>query len=221
MQLRRSDCETEGVGSLEWGSGVRRGLRLGSAFVCRCPGGAVWGVRVQSAVGAALRRWSGSNGRSRGDEWMGRIGLWGSGMEGACLGVSVGRAGMLVCDAGPVQSGVAGVRVVCVVGGVGRGLIICTQCGRWICGRCGGVGGGLEGCRGFECGGCLDVVASVGVLGGGEEGAAVSLESVGAFCCLGGVLSTEGRVGGAVCCWVGYVPILTMRGTSLGGKGGI
>ena len=117
--------------------------------------------------------------------------------------------------------------VVYVVNGVGRNLILCTQCGKWIHKRCSGVKGNLESCKNFKCRKCLNVVASVEMSDSKAESATVGLEFVDTFCYLGDMLSAGGGVEEAFhcrvrCAWGKFnelMPILTMRGTSLKVKG--
>ena len=109
----------------------------------------------------------------------------------------------------------------------GKGLasksILCTQCGKWIHKRYSGVKGGLESCKNFNCGKCLNVVDSDEMSDSKAESTTVGLEFVDTFCYLGDMLSAGGGVEESVRCRVRCVwgkfnelmPILTMRGTSL------
>ena len=117
-----------------------------------------------------------------------------------------------------------------MVKGVGRNSILCTQCGKWIHKRCSGVKGSLEGCKNFKSGKCLNVVASVEMLDSMAESATVGfgnllIHSVTLVIC--GVLEVECRRRfrcQVSCAWGKFnefMPILTMRGTSLKVKGKI
>ena len=89
-----------------------------------------------------------------------------------------------------------------VVNGVSRNSILCTQCRKWIHKRCSEVKNSLESCKNFQCGKCLNVVASVEMSDSKAASTTVGLKSVDTFCYLGDMLSAGGGVEEAARCRV-------------------